>query len=226
MLTATTMTDQKGMLRLMAWLSPVFPTGGFAYSSGLETAVDAGLVHDRASLQNWLETKLDHGAIRNDAILLAEAWRGCRDGERLTELSELALAMSGSRERHLELTAQAEAFSATIGNWPDLADLQIPQPSALFVAVGAAAGFAGIDLRQSLIAYLHSVVSTQVQAAIRLSILGQTAAAQILANLEPGLSTLAETSQSSTTNDLGSATIGAEIMAMNHEHLQGRMFRS
>ena len=224
--TATTMTDQQGLLRLMAWLSPVFPTGGFAYSSGLETAVEAGLVHERESLQHWLKNKLEHGAIRNDAILLAEAWRGCQDREVLIELSDLALAMSGSRERHLELTAQAEAFSTTIGNWPDLANLHIPQPSALCVAVGAAAGFVGIDLRQSLIAYLHSVVSAQVQAAIRLSVLGQTGAAQILSGLEPVLSRLAEASETSTANDLGSATIAAEIMAMNHEHLQGRMFRS
>ena len=48
------MIDDLDLARLMAWLSPVFPTGGFAYSSGLETAVAEGLVKDEADLLNWL----------------------------------------------------------------------------------------------------------------------------------------------------------------------------
>ncbi|TIT41710.1 MAG: urease accessory protein UreF, partial [Mesorhizobium sp.] len=41
-ITIITMTDQPSgiaLLRLMAWLSPAFPVGGFAYSHGLERAV-------------------------------------------------------------------------------------------------------------------------------------------------------------------------------------------
>lgn len=36
------------LLRLLAWLSPSFPTGGFGHSQGLEYVVEAGLVRDRA----------------------------------------------------------------------------------------------------------------------------------------------------------------------------------
>ncbi|TIS06302.1 MAG: urease accessory protein UreF, partial [Mesorhizobium sp.] len=52
------MTDQPSgtaLLRLMAWLSPSFPVGGFSYSHGLERAVHDGLVADRGDLAEWLE---------------------------------------------------------------------------------------------------------------------------------------------------------------------------
>ena len=39
---------------LMLWLSPAFPVGSFAYSHGLEWAVEAGDVHDARSLGGWL----------------------------------------------------------------------------------------------------------------------------------------------------------------------------
>ena len=51
--TGISMTDP-ALLRLLTWLSPAFPTGGFAYSQGLEWAVEAGDVTDRDSLREWL----------------------------------------------------------------------------------------------------------------------------------------------------------------------------
>ena len=39
---------------LLAWLSPAFPVGGYAYSHGLEQAVEDGVVGDEATLADWL----------------------------------------------------------------------------------------------------------------------------------------------------------------------------
>ncbi len=43
---ATAMVDpdltEAAFLRLLTWLSPAFPTGGFAYSHGIEWAVETG----------------------------------------------------------------------------------------------------------------------------------------------------------------------------------------
>ena len=64
------------LLRLLTWLSPAFPTGGFAYSHGLEWAVEAGAVRDEASLTAWMEDTLRLGALWSDAILLRLAHRG------------------------------------------------------------------------------------------------------------------------------------------------------
>ena len=92
----------QALLRLMAWMSPAFPIGGFAYSGGLERAVHDRLVVDAAGLRSWLATLLRHGALWNDAVLFCHAWRGHGSKDDLREAAELGLALSGSAERHLE----------------------------------------------------------------------------------------------------------------------------
>ena len=70
------------LLRLLAWLSPAFPTGAFAYSHGLEWAVEAGDVSDDQHAAGWLTDVLQHGAGRGDTILLRHAHRAARDADR------------------------------------------------------------------------------------------------------------------------------------------------
>ena len=41
-------TGTTALHRLLAWLSPAYPVGGFSYSHGLEAAVEEGSVRDRA----------------------------------------------------------------------------------------------------------------------------------------------------------------------------------
>ena len=71
--TTMTMTTADPHLTLHQLFSPAFPVGAFAYSHGLETCVQAGQVADAATLQDWLETVLEHGAGWSDAVLLAQA---------------------------------------------------------------------------------------------------------------------------------------------------------
>jgi urease accessory protein len=63
------------LLRQQSWLSPAFPTGSYSYSHGIEWAVEAGHIHDRESLVDWLEADLRYGSGRNEAIFFIEAWR-------------------------------------------------------------------------------------------------------------------------------------------------------
>ena len=42
--------EAAALYRLMTWLSPAFPVGGFSYSSGIEWAVEAGDITDTATL--------------------------------------------------------------------------------------------------------------------------------------------------------------------------------
>ena len=103
-------------LPLMIWLSPAFPVGSFAYSHAIEWAVEAGDLPNAGALQSWLTDLLQHGAPRNDAIILAAAWRAAGDADMgaLAEANNLALALAGSRERYLETTAQGDAFMIAI----------------------------------------------------------------------------------------------------------------
>src|SRR5215471_3811639 len=92
------------LLRLQSWLSPLFPIGSYSYSHGLEWAVEAGHIHDRKSLVDWLEADLCYGSGRNEAIFFSEAWRCAinEDRAKLMETAELAAAFRGTAELALE----------------------------------------------------------------------------------------------------------------------------
>ncbi|TPN84376.1 urease accessory protein UreF [Mesorhizobium sp. CU2] len=223
------MTEQSSsvaLLRLMAWLSPAFPVGGFSYSHGLERAVQDGLIANRRDLAQWLETLVEMGSGWNDAVLFAEAWRCARDDGDLAEVAALAEALAGSQERHLETMLQGAAFLKAASAWPSPGLERLPADCPYCVAVGAVAGDHGIGLRDALSAFLQAFFSNLVQAAIRLGVVGQVDATALLAGFEsPALSTAARAAASSV-DDLGGSAFISDITAMRHETQYSRLFRS
>lgn len=228
-ITATTMADlpgQTALLRLMAWLSPAFPIGSFSYSHGLETAAHLGLVADADSLRQWLADLIERGSAWNDAVLFAEAHGQVSTDAKLSDLAELGEAMAGSRERHMETMLQGAAFLRAAAAWPHPALGALPADCPYPVAVGAVAGAHGVPLEPALAAFLQAFASNQIQASIRLGVIGQVDATATLAALERLVSEAAHRAAVSTLDDLGSATIAAEIASMQHETHYSRLFRT
>lgn len=222
----TTVERRRGLLRLMAWLSPAFPTGAFSYSAGLETAIVEGHIVSQSSLAAWLSVLLAEGGWRNDAILLAEAYRCHQDAKDLTALLDLAAALASSRERHEESVRLGAAFVAAAAAWPHpTADL-LKGPVSYPVAVGAIASAHGVDLEDALVAFLQAQVSQAASVAIRLGLIGQSGGVTILAGLEAELLQAAKSYAGSTLDDLGSATITADLLSMRHESQYSRLFQS
>jgi urease accessory protein len=224
------MTAQGSSLPLLVWLSPAFPVGAFAYSHGLEAAVDAGDIHDAASLQAWLADLIEHGSLRSDAILTAQAWRMAQDKAALQELNDLALALASSRERYLETSAQGSAFiTAITAAWactPATLLASLDTPIAYPVAVGACAAGHEIDLSALVEAYVVAFLGNLISAAVRLGPVGQTDGQKITAALLARLNRLAHFAQSASLDDLGSIALRSDIAAMQHETLYSRLFRS
>ncbi|MEN9410073.1 MAG: hypothetical protein RL216_2047, partial [Pseudomonadota bacterium] len=48
------MSGVSGLMTLVQWLSPAFPTGGFAYSHGMEQVISDGGIRSGADLEAWL----------------------------------------------------------------------------------------------------------------------------------------------------------------------------
>ncbi|WP_018633983.1 urease accessory protein UreF [Neomegalonema perideroedes] len=213
------------LLRLLTWLSPSFPVGAFAYSHGLEQAIHEGLIHDRESLRLWLEDLISLGSGWNDAVLLAEAWRAARvkDSAALRDLAELAEALAGGRERHMETMLQGEAFLRAAAPWTGVAE---PAPLAYPLALGETAARAGLPLEAVLTAYLHGFAANLLQGAVRLIPLGQSDALAILAALEAPLLAASARALRSSLEDLGSSTFLSDLIALRHETLYSRVFRS
>ncbi|MBP1861277.1 urease accessory protein UreF [Rhizobium herbae] len=222
----TDRADTQALLRLVTWMSPAFPIGAFSYSGGLEQAAHDGQVTDALGLSRWLRALIAHGSSWNDAVLLAESYRAFGDPSRLDAVREVAEALAGSRERHMETTLQGEAFLTAAAHWPHSVLETLTGVVAYPVAVGAVAGAHRTGLEPALAAYLHATASNLVSVAIRCGVTGQTHGVGVLAALEPVIADVAGLAASSTLDDLGSATILAEISALRHETLHSRLFRS
>lgn len=129
---------------LQVWLSPSFPVGAFAYSHGLEQAVERHWVRDRSSLEAWIADLARHGSLGNDLILLAEAWHAATAGQwdRLADVAQLSAALQPSAERHLEATQQGRSFvDAVAAAWPCAVMTRLRD--SLDEGAGASAGGAG-----------------------------------------------------------------------------------
>lgn len=214
------------LLTLLSWLSPVFPTGGFAYSAGLETAALEGRVPDIETLENRLNMQIECGAPWNDAVLLAAAYRAQADHAEIDGSTELAIALCGSSERLRETMDQGRAFRAAVAPWMSEGEKPPANGAPLPVSLGVAAARHGLPLKETVAAFLHAFVSAQLQAAIRLSITGQSGAAGALSRLEPAIEAVAGLAAKSTLDDLGTCTFTADIDTLRHETLSGRLFLS
>jgi urease accessory protein len=221
-ITTTIMTtDTAGLVRLLTWLSPGFPTGGYAYSHGLEWAVEAGDIRDESSLLGWLGDVLALGAGRTDAILLRHAHRGAGDAAALNELAELAAAAAPGRERLAETLGQGEAFNRAAAAWGAPASAM-----AYPVAVGRLAAAHAITEDAACAGFLHAFTANLISAAVRLVPLGQSAGLRVLAALEPVLLRIAEATRTATLDELGSASLRADLACLRHETQYTRLFRS
>lgn len=207
------------LLTLVQWLSPAFPTGGFAYSSGLEWAIAAGTVRDAAGLQDWLAHLLDRGPAQADAVLLCAA---LRPGADLDALDARARALAASRERLVETLDQGRALTQTTNA---LTGADHP-PRALPVALGAAAAPLGLAVEQVAQLFLQAWAGNLVQAAVRFVPLGQTAGQAVLAALQPAIVAAAARAAATAPEEIATAAHAADLAAMRHETMDVRIFRT
>jgi urease accessory protein len=224
----------EALYRLMAWLSPAYPIGGFSYSHGIETAVEEGFIINRASLVAWLQTVLAAGTGRVDGALFAAAWRAAdtKDWHAFDTIAERAAAWRGTSEMALESRQQGGSFlSITRTAWPhpdlDAAHQRLDGEIALPVAVALAAAAHGIALPAALEAYLHAFTANLISAAVRTVPLGQSDGQIALANLEGAVRHALEAALAvSDLDEAGTSTPLLDWCSLRHETQYTRLFRS
>jgi len=223
--------DQPALYRLLAWLSPAYPTGAFSYSHGIEYAVEAGLVTGRESLLAWVGHILAEGAGRVDALLFCAAYEAAHDTAALDGIVELASAFRGTAETALESAQQGAAFlAATRAAWPDArleAFAARRGEGAVALPVAVALACAGrISLELALAAYLQAFGANLISAGVRLIPLGQTEGQRALAALEPVVARAAAAALATPIEEIGSSALMVDWTSMRHETQYSRLFRS
>ena len=207
-------------LTLMQWFSPSFPVGAFAYSHGLEYAIDTGQITSAEALSEWLVDVVVQGSGSNDVILLAAAYNA--DAGLIPEIDATARAFAASQERLTETLDQGQAFSRTVeAVWAtEIGPLSYP------VAVGVAAQAKSMPLDLTAEYFLHAFVANLVSVAVRLVPLGQTEGQATLAKLAPLIRDTARAAISQDIDDIASNCFALDIASMQHETQYSKVFRT
>ena len=213
------------LLSLMRLVSPALPIGSFAYSQGLETAIDEGHMRNRAEVEAWLAAIFERNIAQLDLPVLERLYAAFEksDFEQARYWNQFLVA---SRET-FELTKEERDIGSALGRL--LRDLGHPNPIAdcrpgyvcQFAWAGVCWGISATDLKSG---FAFAWLENQLAAATKLVPLGQTDA-------QRGLSTLSmlvpdAIAQTFNDEDIGQSLPGFAAMSSRHEDQAARLFRS
>jgi urease accessory protein len=236
---ATTTTDA-ALLQLIWLASPALPVGGFAYSEGLEAAVDSARVRDDASAADWLADQLHLCLARADLAVVAQAiaaWRA-DDAARVARLDAWVLA---TRET-AELRQQTEQMGRSLAEWlrtvrpelvegpaarwastgPARTEMGLTYPVAFALAASASAA----PIRDCVLAFAFGWAENMVQAAIKSVPLGQAAGQRILLRLAAEIPAAVDNALALRDDGRQAFAPMLAILSAQHETQYSRLFRS
>lgn len=214
------------LLRLMHLVSPALPVGAYAYSQGLESAVELGWVHDIDSARDWLAGVVQHGLARLELPVLLRLLQAQNDGD-WQHWNQWLLAARETEELYLEDTQLGAALRKILVTLA----IDVPMPLSTgdisFVTAFALAGRRfGIEPETLAAGLAWSWLENQVAAATKLIPLGQTQALRILDALIPMLAQLPALAAQMHDDDIGATLPGLVMASSFHQTQYSRLFRS
>jgi urease accessory protein len=241
MSTITTITDPPlsalhgpaatpAFLRMLQLSSSLCPIGAFAYSQGLETAVERGWVSSEGELRDWMLGLGAHALCRLDLPLLLLAHDAARLGDEpgLFGIAERLLASREARElADQERQLGSSLASVLVNLGAAAAEPFRGHPSASYVvsfAIGAAHFALGAEL--AMTGYCFAWCEQQVSAASRLVPLGHMAAQRVLSGVLSEVPHWLAEARELPEHEIGSSTPGLAMSLAWHETQYTRLFRS
>jgi urease accessory protein len=219
------MTDLGQLLAAIRFGDSAFPSGGFAFSSGLEGSHRDGMVQDEDDVTAFVAEQLEGNWHRRDRVLLGRAWAE-PDPSAADTFAEAVTTMSVLREASRRAGAATLAtFAAVID--PGLADyrsrvLAGAAPGHLAVAQAVCLRAAGLTLETAEAVAAWQVVSGITGAALRLGICGHLGAQRVVTTVNPLLLDLL---QRQPPTEPAAFTAYADIAAQRHDD-GARLFAS
>ena len=227
------MTSITDLLRLLQFGDSMLPVGAFAFSNGLEAAIQQRVVYNGDSLTQFVQTALGQAAA-TDGIALIEAHRGAVAGD----VDRIARADNAVQQRKLN----EEMRTMTLRMGRKLAELLVhvaPTPLGKewlmrverratpgTFPVGLALVFAtqGLSERHAFAAHQYGVATMMLSAALRLMKLRYLDGQAILRAVNALADDAYRRSAAATIDDMAAFAPLTDILAAIHVKSHVRMF--
>jgi urease accessory protein len=232
---------QVGTENLLAFLGSLqlgdsfFPSGLYTLSHGLETFAQAERV-GRENLEALLADQLRYGFGAADGVALACAHRAIEEGDlELAARADVRLTATKlpreSRETSLRAGRQLLRIAGEIfgGEALDAYAEYVRgkrAPGNHATVLGLVMATQGIARECAIAGELYGLVSSSVAAAVRLSLIDHVVAQVVLHRLKPVIAEVARANRDKGVRDITSCVPRIDVMAMQHERAEVRLFMS
>jgi urease accessory protein len=221
------------LARLLQFGDSMFPIGGFSFSCGLESAVQTGVVNDRATLHAFARTALEQ-AVRGDGIAVVVAHRAAATGdvEALIAIDRRVFARKPSDEMRIMSTRMGRKFTEIgvdvvgaplIRTWlARIAEGATPGCYPVALAVNFAAQ--GLSAREAFLVHHYGAATAILGAALRLMRLSHVDTQAILYNLNADVDAAYEVASAARLSDMAGFAPLSDILAAVHTKAHVRLF--
>ena len=222
--------SQLSLLKLLQLSSPTLPVGAFAYSQGLESAIEASIIKDRATLKTWLIDTLKYSLQNVDLPIFKRLYRAWETAD-LEQVDYWNNALRAQRETS-ELRNEDHHLGIALARL--LNDLGIDEAGALkkkhdlcFITLFTLASYKWqIDIEEAANGLIWAWLDNQIAAAIKLVPLGQTDGQRVMSEMLPEIPEIVKTGLAVKDEDIGAALPMIAILSAQHETQYSRLFRS
>jgi urease accessory protein len=221
------------LARALQFGDSVFPIGGFAFSGGLESAIQKRVVTDATTLRAFARTAVEQ-ANRGDGIALVCAHRAALadDMDELVRIDERIYARKLSGEtrtmsvrmgkKFTEMGAQVTG-SPLLQNWRTCVETGAT-PGCYPVALAVNFAVQGLSARHAFVVHQYGVATAILSAALRLMRIGHVDTQQILYALNADTEASYQRAAASSVADMTGFAPLAEILAAVHVKAHVRLF--
>jgi len=227
--------DTSSLLKGLRFVDSFFPSGGYAFSSGLEAAVQGGAVRNAEELSRYVVELLTTGIGEREAVAVGLAHDACVSGilkiafkaDRELEAMKLGReSRTASRQmgrQVIRLAANQQVRHSLIEDYHAAVEAE-QSPGHLAVSLGLTLAAAGWSKEDSIAAFLYQSATGFVAAAMKLMPIGQREGQRLL---ESWLEVIERVSHKAAHQPvLQSWSPVQDIYAMRHSRLESRLFRS
>ena len=221
------------LARMLQFGVSVFPIGGFAFSGGLESAIQKRVVTDPSTLLAFTRTAIEQAG-RGDGIGLVCAHRAAsaRDIDEVVRIDALVFARKLSGETRAMSVRMGRKFAemgARVTGSPLLVDWRErvvagATPGCYPVALAVNFAAQGLSAREAFVVHQYGVAATILGAALRLMRISHMDTQPMLYALNADVEAAYATAAAASLDDMAGFAPLSEILAAVHVQAHVRLF--